>query len=100
MGFLGGKCGLNKNGLHRFMYLNTWSLAVGTGLERVRKRSSLGGGVSLEIVFEVLKCHTGPILSSVPTICGIGYKFLATASAPSLPACCHAPYYDGHGHIL
>lgn len=50
---------LNENRLHKFIYLNTWSPICGTVWEELGSLV-LGGGVSLEVDFEVLKVYSIP----------------------------------------
>ena len=86
--------GLNENCPQRLMYLNTWSPVGGNIWE------GLGGVVLLEEV-----CHWGwdlrfkkptsfPV-SSLGFCLSVTRELSATASAPCLPACCHAPRHEG-----
>jgi len=51
-------------------YLNVWFLICRL-LRRIRRYGLVGGGVSLEVGFEISKAHTRPTLgSSLPPVCG------------------------------
>ena len=47
---------LNENDFHRIMYLDAWS-SVWNSLGRIRRSYLIGGGVTLDMSFEVLKAH-------------------------------------------
>lgn len=56
-GSQGIECGvLNENDFHRIMYLDVWS-SVWNSLGRIRRSYLIGGGVTLDICFEVSKAH-------------------------------------------
>jgi hypothetical protein len=57
--------GLNRNGLHRLIDLNAWSLGCGT----IRKCGLVGGSVSLGKEFEVSKVQVRPDSISLPAAC-------------------------------
>jgi hypothetical protein len=62
---------LNGNSSYRLIYLKAWSIVGGTVLGRIKRHGLVGGGVSLEVGFEILKTHIRPSLAfSLPPICG------------------------------
>lgn len=90
------KCGnLNEWGDCRLMCLNAWSLVV----ELFGKdwgHDLVGGGVSLEVGFEVSKTYLRlSLMFSLPPVYG-SHEFSAVALESGLPAYYHASCHDDH----
>ena len=87
--------GLNENGPHWLICLSAWSLAGGTVWEGLGGVVLFGGGVSLELAFEVSGGFHGFVIYSVSVSCnncGSKCELLATAPMPCLPASCQVPH--------
>jgi hypothetical protein len=92
----GNFCGCLKRMTPRDSYIWMWNC-----LRRIRRYGFVGGDVSLWVVWALRFQKSIPFLVNalcflVVSTCNLS----GTCPTPCQPACCHAPYCDGHGLTL
>lgn len=97
---LTGCSSLNKNGPHRLVYLNIFSLgsdATGQGLVNLALlewHGLVGGSVSLQVGFGVSKTQARPRVSRFLMPAHLDVELSAHSPTPCLPECCHASHHE------